>query len=353
MKFRAGTVVILASLGLLAVPLTRAQEYAIGADVSFAAQAEQAAPFKDAGQPEPVLEILKNHGYNWVRLRIFVSPETETGGEKLPNNLEYTLASAKAARAAGFKILLDFHYSDTWADPGHQVTPKAWATKSHTELVQAVFEYTRDTLTAFREQGLLPDMVQVGNEITAGMMWPDGKLPEHWDNFADLVRAGVQGVYAGRRDQPRPKIMIHVDRGGDWKSTEAFFTKFDSYNIPYDVIGQSYYPWWHGSLLALRENLINTANRFHKDIYVVETAYNWRPGNYVTHPGPFPETPQGQHDFLEELQRVLLSVPNDRVKGVFWWEPAVSPGPIAGRGFFDDGQNALPVVTVFDRWTRK
>jgi arabinogalactan endo-1,4-beta-galactosidase len=320
------------------------QNYAIGADVSFVAQAEHdGVVFKDNGTPTPGLQILKNHGYGWIRLRLFHTPTA------LPNSLDYTIALAKDAKKLGFKLLLDYHYADDWADPGKQPIPKAWQGKSHKELVQAVFEYTRDTIAAFRDAGVLPDMVQVGNEITNGMLWPDGKLPNNWDNFAELVYAGINGVDAGRGNGARPKVMIHIDRGGDLKGTKVFLDKLNSYDVPYDVIGQSYYPWWHGSLNDLRQNLQFMAAEYHKDIIVVEAAYNWRPGNYVNKLAPFPESPEGQRTFLDELNRVVMETPDGRGKGVFWWEPAVK-GELTIRGFFDDHNDALPVITVFDRF---
>jgi arabinogalactan endo-1,4-beta-galactosidase len=324
----------------------QAQDYAVGADVSFLAQAEKdGVVFKDSGSPKPGLEILKDHGYNWVRLRLFHTPD------KLPNNLEYTIALARNAKKLGSKFLLDYHFADDWADPGKQPIPKAWLGKSHQQLVQAVFEYTRDTIAAFRNAGVLPDMVQIGNEVINGMLWPDGKLPDNWDNFAQLIYAGINGVDAGRGNNPRPRIMIHIDRGADLKRTKEFFDKLISYDIPFDVIGQSYYPWWHGSLNQLRENLEFMAREYQKDIIIVEAAYNWKPGNYVNKAAPFPESPEGQREFLDELNRVVMEPPNGRGKGVFWWEPMVQ-GPLTVRGFFDDHYNALPVMTVFDRFTR-
>jgi arabinogalactan endo-1,4-beta-galactosidase len=219
--------------------------------------------------------------------------------------------------------------------------------------VQAVFEYTRDTIIAFRDAGVMPDMVQIGNEVIGGMLWPDGKLPDNWDNFAELVKAGIRGVDAGRGDNARPLIMIHIDRGGDRQGTKWFFDKLNSYQIPFDVIGQSYYPWWHGSLLDLRENLIFMAAEYHKDIIVVETAYSWQPSQYQDQDAnaPFPESPEGQRGFLDELNRIVMSTPDHRGRGVFWWEPAVSPERNT-RGMFDQDGNALPVLTVFDRFTR-
>jgi len=323
----------------------KAQNYAVGADLSFIKQAEDNGfAFKENGQAKPGLQLFKDHGYNWIRLRLFHTPT------QLPNSLEYTIALAKKAKKQGFKFLLDYHYSDTWADPGKQFIPKAWEGKSHDELVQAVFEYTRATMTAFRDSMAFPDMVQVGNEISNGMLWPDGKLPDKWDNFAELVQAGINGIYAGCGNNPCPKIMIHIDKGGDKNYTEYFFDKLNSYGIEYDVIGQSYYPWWHGSLFDLRETLNFTANEYKKDIIVVEVAYNWKPREFINKNAPFTESPEGQKEFLEEVNRIVMSVPDNRGVGVFWWEPAVTRG---SRGFFNDEGNVLPVINVFDKFTRK
>ena len=325
---------------------SRAGDYAIGADLSFLRQAEaQGTVFKEAGQARPGLEIFKDHGYNWVRLRLFHTPT------RLPNSLDYTLALAQDAQKLGFKFLLNYHYSDTWADPGKQFLPKAWEGKSHEELVQAVFEYTRDTIAAFRDANAMPDMVQIGNEISNGMLWPDGKLPGNWDNLAELLHAGIEGVEEGRGEAARPLIMIHIDKGGDLKRTKWFFDKWHSYGINYDVIGQSYYPWWHGSLLDLRENLIFMAKEYKKDIILVEVAYNWRPAEYRQKPAPFPESPEGQRQFLDEVHRIVLATPDNRGKGIFWWEPAVQGG-LRSRGFFDDDGNTLSVIAVFDQFTR-
>jgi arabinogalactan endo-1,4-beta-galactosidase len=325
----------------------RAADFAIGADLSFLKQAEdRGTVFKENGQPKPGLEIFRDHGYNWIRLRLFHTPTT------LPNNLAYTVATAQAAKKLGFKFLLDYHYSDTWADPGHQVMPKAWQGMTHEQLVNAVFEYTRDTIVQFREAGVLPDMVQIGNEVSNGMLWPDGKLPDNWNNFAGLVRAGINGVDAGRGNGARPLIMIHIDKGGSIAATKWFFDKFHTYGIGYDLIGQSYYPWWHGSLNDLRDNLIFMANEYAKDIILVEVAYNCRPAEYARKSGPFPETPAGQREFLEEVNRAVLATPFSRGKGIMWWEPAVT-GNLERRGFFDENYNVLPVITVFDRFTRR
>jgi arabinogalactan endo-1,4-beta-galactosidase len=181
----------------------------------------RATQTRSAGPPG--LEIFKDYGYNWIRVRLSHTPTD------LPNNIEYTIALAKDAKKLGYRFLLDYHYSDTWADPGKQFLPKAWEGLSHAQLVKAVFEYTKQTMSAFRQAGVLPDMVQIGNEVINGMLWPDGRLPENWDNFADLVKAGIAGAGAGTGDAARPRIMIHIDRGGDKARTKYFFDELNSF----------------------------------------------------------------------------------------------------------------------------
>ncbi len=349
---------------------SRAADFAFGADLSFLKQAEERGKiFKDGTNALPGLQIFRNHGYNWIRLRIFVEPVSNN----LPNDLAYTLAMAKDAKQLGYKFLLDFHYANSWADPGKQPTPGAWKDLSHQQRVKKVFEHTRDTIAAFRDAGVMPDMVQVGNEVTHGILWPDGKLPEHWDNFADYLRAGIRGVHSGTGFQPvsaqkdlehtgwkpvplpaPPRIMIHIDQGGSIAKTKYFFDKLNRYKIPCDVIGFSYYPWWHGTLMDLRENLAFAANTYGKDIIVVESAYNWRPAREsADRIGPFPETPEGQREFLDEVTRIVMNTPNGRGKGIFWWEPAVgNRGSLGSRSFFDENGNSLPVISVFDKYTR-
>lgn len=318
--------------------------YAVGADLSFLKMAEDSGvEFRDEGVVKPGLEIFSDHGYNWIRLRLFHTPD------ELPNDLEYTIELARAAKAYGFKFLLDYHYADSWADPGKQPIPAAWEGLPVDILADSVFEYTKNTITAFRQAGVMPDMVQIGNETRNGMLWPVGKLPENWDNFAMLVKAGIDGVDAGRNRQARPIIMIHYDQGADKDGARAYYERFESYNIPYDMIGLSYYPWWHGNLLELRANLISLDRHFHKDIILVETAYNWRPAEYTNARPPYPETPQGQVEFLESVNKTLLSINSPKIKGVMWWEPAVAGG-LRSRGFFDDEGNALPVINVFDKF---
>jgi len=323
-----------------------AQDYAVGADVSFFAKCEQdGVVFKENGKPVDVLAILRAHHYNWVRLRLFHNPAAAP--VKLPNDLPYTLALAHRAKAMGFRILLDLHYSDSWADPAKQPTPAAWSTLNHKQLVKHVYAYTRDTIATFAQQGVMPDMVQVGNEITNGMLWPDGKLPGNWDNFADLLKAGIRGVKAGSRSGPKPRIMVHIERSGDYDAAVAFFDQLLARNLKFDVIGLSYYPYWHGDLPTMQSNLLKLALRYHRPIIVVETAYNWTPGRAAGKSRDFPETPQGQLAFLRAVDAAVRDLPSGMGMGVFWWEPAAEGG-LRGRSFFDSDGNVLPVIAAFD-----
>jgi arabinogalactan endo-1,4-beta-galactosidase len=323
-----------------------AQNYAIGADVSFLAKCESdGIVFKEDGQPKDVLAILREHKYNWVRLRLFHDPGAAS--DKLPNDLDYTLALAKRAKAMGFHLLLDLHYSDSWADPGKQPTPEAWKNLKHKQLVDQVFNYTRDTVAVFAREGVMPEMVQVGNEITNGMLWPDGKLPDNFDNFADLLKAGIRGVEAGRGAQPRPRIMIHIERSGNYDAAVWFFDNLIAHHVAFDVIGLSYYAEWHGGIAKLRGNLHDLALRYQRPIIVVETAYNWTPGYFIGKKSDFPESPEGQEEFLRAVDSAVRAIPNGLGQGVFWWEPAAE-AELHGRSFFDNDGNVLPVIHALE-----
>jgi arabinogalactan endo-1,4-beta-galactosidase len=320
--------------------------YAIGADLSFLKAAEdRGVEFKDGGVVRPGLDIFRDHGYDWIRLRLFHTPT------ELPNDLDYTIAMALEAKSRGFRLLLDYHYADGWADPQKQPIPAAWDTTDIGVLADSVRAWTAHTIRAFREAGVMPEMVQIGNEVRNGMMWPLGRLPENWDNFARLFEAGLEGIRDGRGTAPMPQIMLHYDNGADTEGAGAFFERFDGYGIPYDVIGYSYYPWWHGNLIELRDNLLATLERFpDKDVILVEAGY--RPHVYEEdgRPPPYPaDAPGGPRKaFLEAVNQTLLSIPDRRIKGIFWWEPASA----CGRDFFDEECEARPVITVFDRFRR-
>ncbi|HEV2472342.1 MAG TPA: glycosyl hydrolase 53 family protein, partial [Chthonomonadales bacterium] len=221
--------------------------FVTGGDVSLLTSLEQSGVvYRDGGKVEDCLQIFKNYGCNIMRLRIWVNPSHQG---VFVNDLPYTIALGKRIKDAGLKLLLDFHYSDGWADPGKQYKPAAWKDLAFPQLVQAVHDYSKDVIAQMRQGGAMPDMVQVGNEITPGMLWPDGKIDiGGWTHFADLVKAGIQGVKDGAAPDRSPLIVIHIDRGGDAAGTRRFFDKMNDQGVKYDIIGESFYPYWHGPL---------------------------------------------------------------------------------------------------------
>ncbi len=329
----------------------RHAEYAFGVDLSSLRQTELQGrvQYQDNGTAKPAMQIFADHGFNYVRLRICTPPA------RLPQDTAYAVAMSKDAKKLGLKVLLDFHYSDGWSDPrpnSHPI-PSAWRDLLQPDLVKAVFEYTRDTISTFAKEDCLPDMIQIGNEVSNGFMAPAGQLPEQWDHFAELLYAGVNGVDAGRGNSKRPKIMIHVDHGGDVPKTKAFFDKILSYEVPFDTIGFSFYPWSHGNLLDLKENLAFAAKTYQKDVMVVETGYCHSPSNYFRFsPGPFPETPEGQAQFMIAVNDIVMNVPDGRGKGVFYWEPSDVRLEQGRRAFFDAQGNTLGVMSVFQQYVR-
>lgn len=319
------------------------QEFIVGADLSFLKEAEDAGfEFKENNKVTSGLEIFKSHGYTWVRLRLFHNPTD------LPNNLAYTIDAAQKAKDKGFKILLNFHYSDTWADPSRQNIPKAWVGKTAKALEHEIQAYTEEVLTAFKAAAVYPDMVQIGNEISHGMLWPHGSLPENWDNFAAFIKAGISGVHASAKGEALPKIMIHIANGGDAGFTKYFFDTLHAYALDYDIIGQSYYPEWHGNLSDLENCLDFIATSYDKDIVLVETSYHFKPAKFIDKTGPFPESIEGQKKFLEAVAAIVRKTPNNRGKGLFWWEPAAPNKSFSYSTFFDENGRVLPVIEVFD-----
>lgn len=340
LKIRGMVLLFLAAAGP-----SPALDYCIGADLSFLKQQEDGGmEFRDGGVESPALKIFRAHGYGWIRLRLFHTPANnpENLARPLPNDLPYTLDLAKRAKAEGMKLLLDFHYSDTWADPAKQFTPASWAGKTHAQLQDSVFAYTRSTLQAFRQAGVFPEMVQIGNEIIGGMLWPDGKTPD-WKNLGELLKAGVRGVDSAAGGLVRPLVMLHLDRGGDSAGTRYWFDNILAQGVPFDVIGQSYYPQWHGTLRNLADNFAFMGGKYAKDIILVEVAYT----TLADGTSPFPMTNEGQADFLDSVDRIVRAAPNGRGKGVMWWEPTASSG---SRNLFDGSGNAKPAMKVFDKY---
>lgn len=324
-----------------------------GADISFVDEIEtEGGAFYDNGLKRDVLDILKDSGVNSARLRLWNNPDFDYC------NPAKTMMMAKRIKDKGLHFLLDFHYSDYWADPGKQYMPKAWQSLNFVELVQAVEDFTSEILLQLKEQGTLPDMVQVGNEITNGMIWEQGRVggewntKEQWQKLASLIEAGIRGVRAVAADLP---IMIHIDRGADNEGSRYFYDRLDQHHIEFDIIGLSYYSWWHGALEAFTHNMNDLAERYEKDIVVVEVAYPWTmtpPDNQSlifnteewVYSG-YPATPEGQTAWLLNLMKLIKEVPNDRGIGFYYWEPCWIPSKLTWSVGHENNWSNL---TLFD-----
>jgi len=334
-----------------------------GADVSALERIEQAGGvFKDGGQAGDAIAILHNRGANAFRLRVFVNPN---GQEVQVNDLPYTVRMAVRIKAAGARLLLDLHYSDTWADPSKQTIPTAWAALSYDSLVKVVESYTDSVVTTLKQAGALPDVVQLGNEIEAGILWPQGQLvfsgPDtsaSWDRFAGLLKAGIRGVRDALGPNDAVRILLHYSQAGNAGGTQWFFDHLLARGVDFDLVGLSYYPWWQGSLGQLITNLRATAARYGKGIVVVEASYPWRAGGWESMATDrtamtWAVSPQGQAQFLHDLQQAVASTPGGLGAGVIWWYPEAIQVPglfVWGGGslaMFDDGGTVLAAASEF------
>ncbi len=317
-----------------------------GVDVSTLREVEACGGrFFDGGVEGDALAILRDNGANLVRLRLWNDPFAEDGTPYGAggNDLVTVLALAARAKAMGMPWMATIHYSDFWADPGKQRVPKAWRGMDAAALADAVYAYTRDAMLEMRRRDLVPAYVSIGNEITNGLLWPLGKAPE-FGNIAAFVNAGLRAV---REVAPQVAAMIHLDRGGDNDMYRAWFDRyFAAGGADFDAIGLSYYPFWHGPMQGLADNLSDLAARYDKDLLVVETAMGFTLEDYgrrerlpedrrkgmAAKPAlaarvDYPMTPAGQLDFLRDLAATIRAVPGGRGLGFVYWEPAWLPVP--------------------------
>lgn len=316
-------------------------EFIKGVDVSMLNQIEEnGGVFKENGVPKDALEIFKNHGINFVRLRLWHTPT------KGYNNLTKTLIMASRIKALNMGFLLDFHYSDTWADPGHQAKPVAWENLDFESLKDSVYQYTRHVINELKTHNVLPDIVQIGNEITCGILWNYGRIcgeydtPNNWARFVELLKEGIRGVHESLDVTDTIKIMIHIDRGGDNAGSRWFFDNLLNHGVDFDIIGLSYYPWWHGTLSELESNLKDLAQHYDKEIVVVETAYPWTLSWFDTTHNivgdssqllpDYPASVRGQKSFLINLINIILNVPYSKGLGLFYWSPEYISTPQLG-----------------------
>jgi arabinogalactan endo-1,4-beta-galactosidase len=310
------------------------------------------------------LKILREHGASHIRLRVWVDP---ADGYHEKGEL---LRMARRARAAGLKVLVDLHYSDSWADPGQQGKPAAWASYTVEELRQAVYDYTFDICYSLKAQATAPDMIQLGNELNSGMLWPDGHTwdPPQWENLASFLKAGYEAVKAC---SPHTKVMLHLANGGDNGLYRWWFDNITAQGVQFDVIGASYYGFWHGSLGDLQRNLNDVSARYGKDVVVAETGYpftladadGWP--NLIGNPDQlvagYSATPEGQAANFRDVISMVRAVPNGRGLGVCYWDATwiAVPGngwnpvdPSSGNAWenqalFDFDHRPLPAMDLF------
>jgi len=309
----------------LKVPLLKKNPGKIlGADISFLPELEsKGIKFFDKDQQKDAIEILKDHGLNYVRLRIFNNPATKKGYSPGKGfcDLEHTLQMAARIKKAGMKLLLDFHYSDYWADPQQQFKPSAWEGMDFNHLTEALKEYTKMVLLSLKEQGTLPDMVQIGNEINHGMVWPEGHISNP-DNLASLIKAGIEGV---KEVDPSIIIMLHIALGGQNDESVFWLDNMFARGVDCDIIGLSYYPRWHGTLDDLNYNLNDLIRRYSKNVNVVE--YSHKKG---------------------EVNDIVFNLPGNKGTGTFIWEPLST-----WESIFDKTGKSNELINIYDEINRK
>lgn len=371
-----------------------------GADVSMISVIEEKSFFKtETGARKDVLEILKSYGVNWIRLRLW----NESDGTDGDCNIDRMKIVARRAKKLGMKFLLDFHYSDTWADPVKQELPVAWKEMSYDEIKVAMYEFTKDSITTLINYGATPDMVQIGNEIPSGMMFPHGQrsvtngnaqLGELLNIGSDAVRDAFEENGKNRTDV---KIMLHLDRGGNASIYKSFFDQYSTHDgsspticeVDFDVIGLSYYPIYdsHKTLSDLGNNMNNISARYGKEVCIAEVSYGWTTGYNDDKDNIFwtddeeiaatvlldsdgevydgievatredgtkyiPATVQNQANVIRAVIEKVAQVSNNKGLGFFVWEPcwiATSSVPSAweNQAMFDFNGNALPSLKVF------
>ena len=289
-----------------------------------------------------VIPWLKEQGWNAARVRLFVNPanaSAEDKGQGVIQNLDTVKVLGKRIKAAGMKFMLDFHYSDSWADPVKQFTPAEWAGLDDEALTQKIYEYTRDCLRALKAAGATPDYIQTGNEISYGMCWgpvgtPADKLLKcysgdetNWERFTNLLKAAGR---ACREECPRAKIILHTERVAKTSIMLNFYNQMRDKQVDYDIIGLSYYPYFHGALSVISNALNNVANNYpDKDIMIVETgySYHYKVGD-MDYSSTWPLTYEGQRKFTADL--IARIKPYRQVKGLFWWFPEANEYGLGG-----------------------
>lgn len=321
----------------------------LGADLSLLPRYEQAkAVYRDTlGKTVEPLALFADQKFNCVRVRLFVNPDTKSDSCQ---DLAYVRAFAQQIKAAGFKFMLDFHYSDGWADPLKQTKPAAWKDLTFDELTAKIYDYTKEVLTTLNADGCTPDYIQTGNEITGGMLWEDGRIG-NMSNFCTLLKSAIK---ACNECCPEAKIVLHIERPQKTDRVVWFYQSMNDNSVAYDIIGLSYYPHWHGNLTMLSTTLKKLETTFtDKSVMIVEYGYynNWYPSDATyNYTATYPATPAGQAKMTQELVATLCQF--KQVNGLFYWFPEENEAKWTGiidgwtnRGLFSNSNGrALPAL---------
>lgn len=326
---------LIGAISVATVMLAFSAKRIVGADVSLLPDyIEAQAQYKDEnGEPiNDLLEYLYDEGMRAMRVRLFVDPASFPG-EKDPNacqDVSYIIPLCKDIKSKGYDLILDFHYSDTWADPAAQWIPTAWANQTEEELIETIYQYTYDTLVELGENGITPDYIQPGNEISYGMLWSPFGAPlseqkktymgsnANWDRLGNLLNNAIRACH---EVCPKAKIIIHTERVAQVDVQNNFYKMMEKLGVEYDIIGISYYPYFHGDLKVLSTSLNALEKGFPgKEIMIVETGYPyaWKvPGGDSDSDYPYGIGLQEQNKFASELVATLKE--HESVTGLFWW----------------------------------
>lgn len=301
--------------------------------------------FFDNGVEGDAMKILKSYGMNLLRLRLWNNPYDDNGNSFGAGtcDLPVVIRLAKQAKALSIDWCLDIHYSDFWTDPGKQRVPRAWAGYNADQLKQAVYDFTLETLKELEKEDVIPAMVAVGNEMTNGILWPLGQKP-NWDNLTAFINSGIDAVRDFDKSIP---VMIHLDNGGNNEMYRDWFDNYFSHGgKDFEYMGLSYYPFWHGSMEDLKNNMNDMANRYHKDMIVAEVSTAFTMEDYkdyeklpdekrkgmatkpeLTERVPYEMSKEGQSEFMQDLMELINNINDGRGKGFIYWEPAWLPVP--------------------------
>lgn len=308
MKLKIATLLTLLCTGV-GFGQNKETAFAKGADVGWLPQMEATGyKFYDSdGSEKDCLQLLKDRGMNSIRLRVWVNPSDDRASGHCSK--EETVTMALRAQKMGFRIMIDFHYSDSWADPAKQFKPKAWEKHSFPELLNDVYNHTFDVINALKVAGVTPEWVQIGNEIPGGMMWPEGST-DNWKQLGQLLNKGYDAVKAVNKNI---KVIVHVDEGNNNEKFRKFFDNATQQKVKYDVIGLSYYPYWikkdySETIADLQFNLNDMAKRYGKEVMVVEV-------------GGEDDKVQNTYELLAATIKAIKNVPDNKGIGVLYWEP--------------------------------